>query len=265
MSRTISKDGLASQANGDSGADHLGVSPTTGLNGGVGGMLKAFLSDIATQLAAKVSTSRTISTTSPLAGGGDLSANRTLSLNDTAVTPGSYTLASLTVDQKGRLTGASSGSAGAVPDASTTVKGASKLSVAPVSSTNPIAVGDNDTRLTKYSHSTFFYSGDVATKTGLGHDPIFQTVTVDSIRVMCDSAPAGGTVTVTFVKEAGGPGGTTSTVGTVTLAIGSKSGSTTGLSVSLAAGDSLRLDVTTNAGYTAASCKNLTAKARYSY
>lgn len=33
------------------------------------------------------------------------------------------------------------------PDASTSVKGISKLSVAPVSSTDPIAVGDNDTRV----------------------------------------------------------------------------------------------------------------------
>lgn len=36
---------------------------------------------------------------------------------------------------------------GSVSDASTSVKGATKLSVAPVSATSPIAVGDNDTRL----------------------------------------------------------------------------------------------------------------------
>lgn len=36
---------------------------------------------------------------------------------------------------------------GTVSDASTTVKGVTKLSIAPVLSTNPIAVGDNDTRL----------------------------------------------------------------------------------------------------------------------
>ena len=34
-----------------------------------------------------------------------------------------------------------------IPDSSTTVKGVTKLSVTPVSSTNPIAVGDNDTRI----------------------------------------------------------------------------------------------------------------------
>lgn len=41
-----------------------------------------------------------------------------------------------------------------VPDASTTVKGKTKLSVAPVSATNPIAVGDNDPRLVVPDAST---------------------------------------------------------------------------------------------------------------
>jgi hypothetical protein len=40
------------------------------------------------------------------------------------------------------------GSSSSVADASTTTKGVTKVSVAPVSSTNPIAVGDNDPRVT---------------------------------------------------------------------------------------------------------------------
>jgi hypothetical protein len=58
-----------------------------------------------------VPTGRLINTTTPLAGGGDLSADRTISLNDTAVIPGSYTNTNLTVDQKGRITSAANGGA----------------------------------------------------------------------------------------------------------------------------------------------------------
>lgn len=63
----------------------------------------------AIDLSGYVEQTRTITAGVGLSGGGDLSANRTIDLEDTPVLPGSYDLATVTVDQQGRITGIAAG------------------------------------------------------------------------------------------------------------------------------------------------------------
>lgn len=114
------------------------------------------------------------------------------------------------------------GSPSGAPDAATGTKGITKLSVAPVSSTNPIAAGDNDTRLgdartplvhktshdvggsdpvTRYGEMAFYFSGALTVKTGVGRYPAFVSGTIVGIRATINTAPTGASVIVDVNKN----------------------------------------------------------------
>jgi hypothetical protein len=129
------------------------------------------VTNLTTDLAGKVGTARTISTTAPLAGGGDLSANRTLTIADaTTAVKGAVQLTD--------STSSTSTTTAATPNA---VKSAYDLanSAVPkstVTTTGDLIVANGASSVTRLAAGT---SGQVLTANGAGVAPTYQAAAGD--------------------------------------------------------------------------------------
>jgi len=169
-----------------------------------------------------VPTSRTISTSTGLSGGGDLSANRTLSLADTAVSAASYGSATqvgtFTVDAQGRLTAASNTTI-AIPN--TAVSGLGTMST---QAANNVAItGGSISGITDLAVAD---GGTGASTASAARVNLLPSYTGNGAKVLALNAGAtevewiaAGVGTVTSITAGTGlNGGTITSVGTIDLA-----------------------------------------------
>lgn len=84
------------------------------------------------------------------------------------------------------------------PDASTTVKGVTKLSVAPALSTNPIAVGTNDGRVPTQAENDAMVGNNIDQAVGTGNKFVTQTGLIHSAENYAASAAGTDTYAVTL-------------------------------------------------------------------
>jgi hypothetical protein len=136
------------------------------------------VTNLTTDLAGKVATSRTVSTTAPLAGGGDLSADRTLTIADaTTSVKGAVQL----TDSTSSTSTTTAATPNAVKSAYDLANGAIPKST--VTTTGDLIVANGASSVTRLAAGT---SGQVLTANGAGVAPTYQTPAASGISTVKD-------------------------------------------------------------------------------
>jgi hypothetical protein len=192
-----------------------------------------------TALNLKADKATTISAGTGLTGGGDLSANRTLTV--------AYGTTAGTAAQgnDSRITGAEQTVNKAAANGYASLDGSTKVPIAQVptgTTSSTVALGNHTHTLT-FSLTSFFKTGTLATTTGTQRLPIDGTYTIVGTRLMVGTAPTGADVMVDVNKNGTTIYSTQANRPTITAGTNAGGPGTTPDVTSLAAGDYLTVDI----------------------